>query len=188
MSPEQLELHTGKAVFTTCAGCHGNDAGGRDYMYAPNLTGLDADYLKRQLLNFRQGKRGKMEDLHGFQMVGRATAIGDESQIDALIRYIGSLPRKEPVDLTARTVPAGLESQIQFCATCHGDDGMGMAEMEAPALTGLDQAYIAKQLRKFRDGLRGYDESDGPGQSMAASAKTIGSEEEIDQIAKYYGH
>ena len=184
----ELQLEIGKAVFTTCAGCHGNAAQGRDYMYAPNLTGLEPAYVTRQLHNFRDGRRGKLEDPHGFQMVGRATAIGDNSHIDAVVAYIDSLPNSAPVLLSSRSVPEGLEAQIQVCASCHGEDGAGNPEMGGPALTTLESSYIAKQLRKFRDGLRGFAEDDAQGQLMAASAKAIPSDADIDSIADYFGN
>ena len=188
MTDQQVTLSKGEAVFTTCAGCHGNAAQGRDYMYAPNLTGLAPDYFTRQLHNFRDGRRGKLEDPHGFQMVGRAAAIGGEANLDAVVAYVGSLPDKTPVDLATRAVPAGIAGQVQACAACHGADGGGNSEMGGPALTTLDKAYIARQLRKFRDGLRGYAEDDAQGQVMAASAQAIPSEADIDPIASYYGY
>ncbi len=187
LTPDQLALEMGKAIYTTCAGCHGNDGQGRDYMYAPDLAGQDADYLKRQLAKFREGQRGKLEDPHGFQMVGRAEAIGVDKNVDAVVAYIGSLPALAPKDLKSQSIPAGLEAQINTCASCHGADGGGNSEMGGPALTSLDSAYIAKQLRKFREGLRGYDEADAQGQTMALSAQAISQEEDIDRIASYYG-
>lgn len=187
MTAEQVALETGKAVFTTCAGCHGNDAQGRDYMYAPNLTGLSGDYIKRQLMNFRTGKRGKIEDPHGFPMVGRATAIGDEANVDAVVSYIQTLPVKPMASVEGKAIPADLEDEIATCATCHGADGKGNPDMRAPALTGLDAPYIAKQLHKFRNGLRGYDAADSEGQTMAASAKAIANDGMIDALANYYG-
>ena len=188
LSGEELQLANGKAVFTTCAGCHGNEGQGRDYMFAPNLTGLEPAYVSRQLHNFCEGRRGKIEDMHGFQMVGRATAIGGEADVDAVVAYVASLPDRTPVLLSSRTVPAGLEAQVQTCAMCHGEDGNGNAEMGGPALTTLDQAYIARQLRKFREGLRGFAEDDAQGQLMAAAAKAIAADDDASALAAYYGY
>ena len=188
MTDAELKLEIGEAIFTTCAGCHGNAAQGRDYMYAPTLTGLEPGYVTRQLRNFREGRRGKLEDPHGFQMVGRATAIGDDSDVDAVVAFIDHLPNSTPVLLSSRSIPDGLEAQTQVCASCHGVDGGGNPDMGGPSLTTLDAPYIAKQLRKFRDGLRGYAEDDPQGQLMAASAQAIIDDADIDSLATYYGN
>lgn len=181
-----VDTSVGKAVFTTCVGCHGNDGQGRAMMYAPNLTGLDSAYLTRQLHNFREGRRGKLDDAHGFQMVGRATAIGDTANIAAVVQYIGRLASAPVADVKNRQMPTDLADQIATCATCHGDVGQGIAQLGAPALNTLDVRYIALQLANFRNGLRGYDEQDPEGQLMAASARTV-PEKDIGRIAEYYG-
>lgn len=64
------------------------------------------------------------------------------------------------------------------CITCHGPDGKGMAAGGFPRLAGLPAAYIAKQLRDFRSGLR-----DNPVMKPIASALT---EEEIQAVAGAY--
>ncbi len=181
-----VDKSAGKGVFTTCVGCHGNDGQGRAMMYAPNLTGLDSDYLTRQLLNFREGRRGKVEDGHGFPMVGRATAIGDAANLSAVVQYIGTLPDAPAANVAGRRVPADLVDQVATCATCHGASGQGNAQMGGPAINTLDRRYIAQQLVNFRTGLRGYDEKDEQGQLMAASARAI-SERDVERIAEYYG-
>lgn len=73
------DAQRGRAFFTTCAGCHGNGAQGRDEMFAPNLTGQHSEYLIKQLRSFRSGMRGKVDDPHGFQMRGRASLRTDGS-------------------------------------------------------------------------------------------------------------
>jgi len=181
-----VDKSVGKGVFTTCVGCHGNDGQGRAMMYAPNLTGLDSDYLTRQLLNFREGRRGKVEDGHGFPMVGRATAIGDAANLSAVVQYIGTLPDAPPANVGARKVPADLVDQLATCATCHGEAGQGNAQMGGPSINTLDKRYIAQQLANFRTGMRGYDANDEQGQLMAASALAI-SDQDVERIAEYYG-
>ena len=49
----------GAAFFRdNCAACHGGAAQGADILYTPNLALLDAAYLRRQIENFRAGRRG----------------------------------------------------------------------------------------------------------------------------------
>lgn len=177
----------GKAIYTTCAGCHGNAAEGRDYMYAPDLTGQAGDYLIRQITNFREGKRGKADDAHGFQMVGRATAIPGPEGVKAVVSYIATLPKTPAAPIARRAVPAAIGGLIETCATCHGAAGEGNPDMQAPALNRLEKGYIAQQLINFRDGKRGYEAEDAAGAMMAASAKDIPGKEAIAALAEYYG-
>ncbi|PID45537.1 MAG: cytochrome c4 [Proteobacteria bacterium] len=64
------------------------------------------------------------------------------------------------------------------CAACHGADG-NSTNPEWPKLAGQGEAYIAKQLRDYRSGVR----SDAV---MSAQAKLIASDEDVDDIAAYF--
>ncbi|WP_136162115.1 nuclear transport factor 2 family protein [Sphingomonas flavalba] len=182
-----VDRSAGKAAFTTCLGCHGNDGQGRAYMHAPDLTGLDAEYLARQLTNYRTGKRGKLDDAHGFQMVGRATAIPGPDGVKAVVSYITALPKPQAAPVANRPVPAAIRAIVPTCAACHGAAGEGNAALQAPALDRLDADYIARQLVNFRTGKRGYHADDVAGATMAASAQTIPDRKAIDALAAYYG-
>ena len=182
-----VDKSPGKAIFTTCAGCHGNDGQGLGYMYAPNLTGQDSDYLVRQLTNFREGKRGKMDDAHGFPMVGRATAVPGSDGVKAVVSYIAGLPKLAAAPVASRTVPTAIADIVPTCATCHGAAGEGNAGMQAPALNRLDRTYIAQQLVNFRTGKRGYHADDAQGALMAASVPESLGPDAIAALAKHYG-
>ncbi|MFT4025642.1 MAG: nuclear transport factor 2 family protein [Novosphingobium sp.] len=175
----------GRAAFTTCAGCHGNNAEGRAEMFAPALTGQDPAYLIRQLANFREGRRGKVEDNHAFQMVGRASVIpGGERGVRDVVAYITTLPAgPAPAGLSAGAAPA----DAQACTACHGASGEGNPKLAAPALRGLSQQYIAAQLHNFRKGLRGYASNDANGQVMKAAAAALPDDRAVQQVATYYG-
>lgn len=182
-----VDKSVGKAIFTTCAGCHGNDAKGLNYMYAPNLTGQHSDYLARQLTNFRDGKRGKMDDAHGFPMVGRATAIPGADGVKAVVAYVAGLPKLAAAPVASRAVPASIVDIVPTCATCHGAAGEGNFETQAPALNRLDRTYIAQQLVNFRTGKRGYHADDPQGALMAASVPESLGSDAIAALAKHYG-
>lgn len=182
-----VDRSAGKAIFTTCAGCHGNGGQGLGYMYAPNLTGQDSDYLVRQLVNFREGKRGKIDDAHGYPMTGRATAIPGADGVKAVVSYIAGLPKLAAAPVASRPLPAAIADIVQTCATCHGAAGEGNADMQAPALNRLDRHYISQQLVNFRTGKRGYHGDDSLGALMAASARDIPGPEAITAIANHYG-
>ena len=40
------------------------------------------------------------------------------------------------------------------CVSCHGDQGMGSAELKAPKLAGQHDWYILKQLTEIKSGVR----------------------------------
>ena len=48
----------GKALYNTCTACHGAKGEGNRALGAPNIAGMDAWYLSKQLENFTLGRRG----------------------------------------------------------------------------------------------------------------------------------
>lgn len=175
----------GRALFTTCAGCHGNHAEGRPEMFAPNLTGQSAQYLVRQLRNFRRRARGRSDDPHGFAMHGRAIALPGDRGVRDVVAYITSLPPAPVVD----AVKAGQASQrgaqiFETCAACHGPRGEGSDQTMAPSLRGLSASYIVTSLNKFRSKIRGYDPSDAPGATMGSIAQSL-SPSDLNEAASY---
>lgn len=73
---------------------------------------------------------------------------------------------------------------LERCASCHGFDGRGDDNMEAPAINGLPAWYIAGQLRHFRHGIRGGHERDPQGQAMMAAVANI-SEPDITALTEF---
>ena len=57
------------------------------------------------------------------------------------------------------------------CASCHGAKGVGNLSLGAPNLTLLSSAYLARQLRGFREGWR--DTTDPYAQTMSASVAAL---------------
>lgn len=68
---------------------------------------------------------------------------------------------------------AGANEYAAQCLACHGAQGIGEESLQAPALTSLDPVYIARQLRHFRDGVRGAHPDDTHGAIMAASSASL---------------
>ena len=71
---------------------------------------------------------------------------------------------------------AGKQKAV-VCSACHGLDGNSINPLW-PKLAGQHEAYLAKQIRAFRDGVR-VDPTMAP---MVSILK----EEDIDDIAAYY--
>ena len=84
--------------------------------------------------------------------------------------------------------PVGLERGAELfetCVPCHGVDGTGDAELEAPAIAGLPQWYIEEQLRGFQERYRGDHYQDLPGLRMRPMALSLTREGDIESVAQY---
>ncbi len=77
------------------------------------------------------------------------------------------------------------DDTIGLCASCHGADGMGNPDLQAPRLAGQGQRYLAEQLAHFAQGRRGTHPQDTAGQTMAASAGLLDNAA-IVRLAAYY--
>jgi cytochrome c553 len=71
------------------------------------------------------------------------------------------------------------------CATCHGERGEGVEEMNGPALVGLEPWYLVRQLENFKAGIRGSDPKDIYGLQMAPMAKILPDTQAMEDIAAY---
>lgn len=71
------------------------------------------------------------------------------------------------------------------CVPCHGEDGLGKPDIEAPAIAGLGAWYIEAQLTKFQTGLRGAHPDDLAGLRMRPLSKSIRTDEQKKWVAAY---
>jgi cytochrome c oxidase subunit 2 len=55
---------------------------------------------------------------------------------------------------------------VAACESCHGTDGRGNRQIDAPVLAGLSAAYLERQLHGFRLGYRGRHPEDPEGVEM----------------------
>ena len=171
------------AHWSGCASCHGEAGEGLRPKEAPGIAGQDAAYIERQMRAFRSGIRGRHpDDRAGSRMTLMAAAIRDDAVLSALVRRVAAMP---PV-AAAATLPAGELTRARqlyaSCAICHGAAGQGGAA--APRLAGIGDWYLLTQLRKFRDGVRGYQHQDAEGQRMAALVTGL-SDDDLRAIAAY---
>src|SRR5690606_12161484 len=73
------------------------------------------------------------------------------------------------------------------CSTCHGPNGEGMREMNAPALAGREEWYLVRQLENFKSGARGKDPRDIYGLQMAPMAQLLADKQAIEDVAAFLG-
>jgi cytochrome c553 len=71
------------------------------------------------------------------------------------------------------------------CSSCHWETGEGSEAFGAPALAGLPEAYLVRQVEHFKSGLRGTDAHDASGRQMALLAKTLRDEESVRAVSCY---
>lgn len=90
-----------------------------------------------------------------------------------------------PLVGTAAGDPARGRQLYAVCATCHGDGGQGMPDMNGPALAGREAWYLKRQLQNFKSGARGGDSRDTYGQQMAPMAQLLADDQAIDDVLAY---
>ncbi|NCF19822.1 MAG: c-type cytochrome [Haliea sp.] len=173
----------GSDHYFSCRSCHGDSGLGSPAIHAPALAGQSTDYLVRQLRHFRIGIRGAHpEDKWGQQMALMAANL-DEDQIVGVAQFIAELP-PWPAGKVESHASARIVELYSSCALCHGDKGQGNPTASVPRIGGLNDVYLATQMRNFRDGRRGFTEEDIYGKQMR-DAMIVMDDTSIDGLARY---
>ena len=136
-----------------CGACHTAD-GSRGSPANPILQGQHAEYLVKQLTEFKSGKRDSAV------MKGMATPLSDEDMKNVAAFYASKQPKpgaarnKELVALGEKIYRGGIaDRQVPACAGCHSPSGAGIPA-QYPRLSGQHSDYTELQLKGFRDGVR----------------------------------
>src|SRR5690606_18293814 len=77
------------------------------------------------------------------------------------------------------------QSLYVTCAACHGADGSGNAALHEPKLSGQSSDYLKRQLRNFKNEIRGTHALDEYGRQMALIAATLADDAAIDNVVAY---
>ncbi len=87
--------------------------------------------------------------------------------------------KEEVMDLENPTLKRGHEIYVKLgqCITCHGEQGEGKKEMQAPLLAGQAEWYTASQLAAFKNGTRKND-------AMVPFLKDL-TEQDFKDVAEY---
>ena len=169
----------GKAKSATCAACHNADGNSANAQY-PKLAGQSADYLVKQLQEYKSGARVNAI------MVGMVAPLSPQDMED-LAAYFSSQPIARGAADPA-LAPAGeaifrggnLTSGVAACMACHGVAGAGNPAAKFPALAGQHADYVQAQLKAFRAMERAND----AGQMMRGVAAKL-TDPEIKAVASY---
>jgi cytochrome c553 len=149
------EARAKKIVSGVCFVCHGAEGESASEAF-PRLAGQHAEYIAKQLDNFKSGKR------QSSAMAGMVAKLTPEEML-ALGKYFEkqTVPVEPPQDAalaeSGRTLyHNGLpQSGVPACASCHGPQALGTAAL--PRLAGQHAAYINTQLKQFHQRERTND-------------------------------
>lgn len=163
-----------------CQGCHG-ETGVNAISSYPKLTGQYADYIVKQLRNFKSGTRQHPV------MNGMAENISEADMSD-IAAYFASNEKMQG-DNTAEN-PLGenlftkgdLKRDVLPCISCHGVAGKGTLSGSDiyPVIGGQHKLYLREQLLNWRSGTR----SNGPAGAMNIITKSL-SDAEIEALSNY---
>lgn len=164
-----------------CVICHGVTEAQR----GPILNGMDQWYLADQINKFRYEIRGVNPDNRSEYLMG-VGARKVKTDVESV--YLADwFSRQKPMP-AIRTIRGDFEKgrnlYEQRCASCHAENGEGNQTLISPSLTRLEGWYFYQQMRKFREGERGYDPRDEGGKVMAAVAKQL-SDYDIRNVVAY---
>jgi len=81
--------------------------------------------------------------------------------------------------------PAAGRANYAVCSACHGQQGEGLAALNAPKLAGQNARYLKRQLKNYKAGLRGTHPEDTYGRQMQPMAATLANDSIIDNVIAY---
>lgn len=175
--PAKPDLAKGQEKAQMCMACHTAD-GSRGSPANPILQGQHADYIVKQLTEFKAGKRANAV------MSGMAAPLTEEDMRNVAAFYASKQAKpgfskdKTGVLLGEKIYRGGIAAkQVPACAGCHSPNGAGIPA-QYPRLGGQHGDYTEAQLVAFRDSKRGNSAQ------MAAIAARM-SDKEIKAVADY---
>ena len=177
VSAAEGNAEVGKDKSAMCAACHGVDGNSLVPMY-PKLAGLSANYIVKQLTQFKDGTRQDPV------MAGMAAALSAQDMADLAAYY--SLQKRTESAGTETALGKDLylggnsENAVTACVACHGLKGKGMAAAGFPAIASQNAEYIKIQLEKFRSGARANDNN-----AMMRNVALGLSDDEIKALSQY---
>lgn len=173
----KADLVKGQEKAATCMACHTAD-GTRGAPANPILQGQHAEYIVKQLTEFKAGKRANAI------MSGMAAALTPEDMVNIAAFYnskppvAGAARNKDTVALGEKIYRGGIAAkQVPACAGCHAPTGAGMPA-QYPRLGGQHGDYTEAQLVAFRAGARANS-----AQMTAIAARM--SDKEIKAVSDY---
>lgn len=149
------EARARQIIGGSCFLCHGPDGEAASEGF-PRLAAQNAEYIAKQLENFKSGKR---------KSSAMASMVANLSAEDmaALGRFYASRPAHQEAAENPQLASTGQalyhsgnpQSGVPACASCHGKDAAGSAAL--PRLAGQHAGYLQAQLKQFNQRERTND-------------------------------
>ncbi len=176
----------GKQLYVNCVACHGAEGQGMKLMNSPALSNLSEKAIIQAFNQFKVGHRGKVVgDTTGLMMAPMTQMITSDADLAAVAKHIVSLGSK-PLEQTITDGNAERGKMLYMtCQACHGAAGEGNDLMNSPALRHQHDWYLAAQLKKFKDGVRGSNPADIYGSQMRPMAMILADEQAIKDVVAY---
>jgi cytochrome c553 len=166
-------------VTKVCVACHTAD-GNSTTAANPKIAGLNAEYINKQLNNFKSGERkspvmsGVVKDLSAQDMLNLAAYFSSQQTKP------GTSKDQELALLGQKIYRGGVQGAgVPACASCHGAQGKGIPT-QFPRLAGQHADYIYGQLNAFRLGNRAND-----GAKMMRSIAAKMTDADMKAVASY---
>lgn len=164
----------------TCAGCHGPDGNSMIPMW-PKLAGQHANYIAKQLGDFKSGARVDAT------MTAMVAPLGAQDIQDIAAWFAsqklnpGSAADAAKAEQGKKIYNGGVPTKgISACMACHGPSGAGNPGALFPSLKGQHTTYVVKALKDFRSATRSNDAA-----KMMQNIAAKMSDAEIDAVAEY---
>ncbi len=168
-----------------CAACHAAD-GNSIAPANPKLAGQPAEYITKQLQNFKGALKDPNKE--GVRkspvMTAMVANLSDQDMLNLGAYYAAKASKsgtaKAPYAAGQKVYRGGdTATGVPACAACHGPTGAGIPA-EYPRLGGQHADYILAQLKAFRSGERAND----TGKVMRTIANKM-SDQEMQAVANY---
>jgi cytochrome c oxidase subunit II len=116
-----------------------------------------------------------------FAMRGRVV-VEEQKAFD---EWLAQQPTFERTQQSLAGDAAAGQALFATCTTCHGAQAEGNRDLNAPKLSGQAGWYLARQLRDFRNGVRGAHEKDVYGKQMIPFASMLADDAAIRNVVAY---
>lgn len=150
-APAKADPEKGKAIAASvCVACHAAD--GNSVIPAnPKLAGQHADYIVKQLKDFKSNTRANPI------MMGMAAPLSEADMRNVGAWFAsqtqkgGEAKNRDTIEVGQKIYRAGVMNKgVPACAGCHGPSGAGIPA-QYPRIGGQYSDYIEAQLKSFRD-------------------------------------
>jgi cytochrome c553 len=159
----EADLENGKKLHRVCTLCHGQWSQGINGGRFPRLAGFSIKQLKKQLIDFKTGKREQTALGNAMIVTGNLKNISEKDlhDLSAFIFNI-NLDEKAPLNIKniAGDAKKGKKLYKNDCKTCHGRQGEGKESKNTPPLSGQYIEYLTRQIDVFKTRHRKYHDND----------------------------